>query len=51
MSPLFLRCSFVHPPLLVRFFIINVKEDDAWKGGGMAEEDMFGIITLCKYIL
>ena len=50
-SPSFLRCSFVNPPLLVRFFIIYVKENDAWKGGGIAEEDMCGIVILCKYIL
>ena len=37
--------------MLVRFFIINVKENDAWKGEGIAEEDMCGIIILCKYIL
>ena len=41
----------VVPPLLVRFFIINVKENDAWKCGRIAEEDMCDIITLYKYIL
>ena len=44
-------CESVVPPLLVRFFIIYVKENDAWKGGGIAEEDMCGIVILCKYIL
>ena len=44
-------CESIVPPLLVRFFIINVKENDAWKGGRIAEEDMCGIIILCKYIL
>ena len=41
----------VVPPLLVRFFIINVKENDAWKGEGIAEDGIWVAMIFCKYIL